>query len=361
MNRPLAAVLLATALSAAATPAAFAGSADRCRPRAGEDLLARSGTAAVFARLSESHQTITGCSRRTGRRRTIDRLERDGENALVGLRLAGTRVAYVRWSDDRDRTDSRLLLTTDDALHGGRRHVLAYGAPYLPPDGLPWTVDADGDVAWLARVRYDTGRGASSARPVLVAWRPRSGQRQIDARANLSAPRLTGGVLRWRRNGRPRSLDLTTIAHSSCRFDATAGTLAIDMIATNSVCLRATGGTVDLPFSSYGVDLLDANGPYVVLGWIVHTHEGAYVYDAMAETLTPIDPTPADADDLPYGPIDDAVVTDHGSIAWIVADGLWVRDAAGTRRVPGTGTGPLLRDGSTVTWSGGGPTVTLNP
>jgi hypothetical protein len=57
----------------------------------------------------------------------------------------------------------------------------------------------------------------------------------------------------------------------------------------------------------------------------------------------------------------DVVVDEHGSYAWLASGVLRAHDGAGTRVIPGTGTGPLLRDGSTVTWSGGGPTVTLSP
>ena len=65
----------------------------------------------------------------------------------------------------------------------------------------------------------------------------------------------------------------------------------------------------------------------------------------------------------PRSAVHDAAVADGGSVAWVDDSGFWIRDAAGTRKVAEAqaGSGPLLRDGSTVTWSGGGPTVTLDP
>jgi hypothetical protein len=375
MNRSLVAFLAATTLGTASAPtatASAAATAGHCRPRAGEHQLARSAQAIVFERMTHRSrpfptQTISGCSRRSGKRRTIDTLQRrglDDRTKLIGLRLAGTRIAYVMV------LGGHTTIVADDALHGGRRHDLgaawAFG-DYLTDRVRSWSVDAEGDVAWIASGQEDDANelAARAARQSLVVWRPGLGLRQVDARAVLDGLRLRDGELGWRRDATRRAVDLAAVPRSACRPGARAGTLAVDFYGLDSVCLRATGRTVPLRYGTYGGPYLtDANGSRLVYRWSTHAN-GAYVVDLTTGDVIDIDPTPGDPVepvDLPFGNVPDAVVDDDGSVAWLDTHGaLWVRDAGGTRAVPGQGAGPLLRDGSTVTWSGGGPTATLAP
>ncbi len=355
MTRLIAAAGIALATLVVAVPAS---AADRCRPRAGEHRLARSAQAVVLERVAARaypfpRQTLTGCSRTSGRRRTIAVLQRRtaaDPTRLVGLRLAGTRVAYVALVAP-EGFPSRRAVVADDALHGGRRHDLSDGWPYIGSGDARvawWAVDADGDVAWLTT--DDAGV------PSLVAWRPGLGRRQVDARADLRDPRLFEGRLSWRRDDVPRSVDLAAVAPSSCGGAAGDGTLEVDVRnpdAANggTACLRATGRTVALVGGS---QVLDVNGAYLILQYAGKTQGQLYWVDLVSGTAA----GPGSLFTVP-----DAVVDEHGSVAWIrYGGGLWVHDAAGTRAVPGpAGTGPLLRDGATVTWSGGGSTVTLDP
>lgn len=354
MNRLISAALLIAAFGATATSAS---AAERCRPQHGEHALARSAQAVVLQQTSPARQTITGCSRASGRRRTIVTLRRAGAGdpaRLVGLRLAGTRVAYVT-----QRSDGDPALVADDALHGGRRHDLGasrwpFGSARSTKPAVSWAVDPQGDVAWLTTDHPAAGNGAQA----VGVWRPGLGRRQVDAHAALGDLTLRDGVLRWRRDGTPRSVDLAAIAPSRCALPkATDGTLDVDVARTSdgeslTACLRATGKTVTSPAPA-DADLLDANGPYLLLGSM---HAELYlitVVDLVDDTAAQVDGS--------TGP--EAVVDDHGSLAWTNPTGLWVRDAAGTRKVADVppGAGPLLRDGSTVTVGHGGPSVTLNP
>jgi hypothetical protein len=372
MNRLLATLPLAAALViAVASPAS---AADSCRPRPGEHQLARSAQAVVLAQVVRQSQhfpvqTIIGCSRRSGKRRTIDTLHRrttDDPTRLVGLRLAGTRVAYVMTTKDEP------TIIAEDAIHGGRRHDV--GALSLSSDidptritsPLSWAVDAQGDVAWISGA--EPTAPSAFARPTLGIWRAGLGRRGVDSHAALDGLTLRDGKVGWRRNGTPHTVDLTAVAPSRCGpQQVLAGTLEVDLAQTvdhvPTACLRSTGTTVPItPLYPYAI--LDINGPYVLAGWYHVSWEGVVVVDLLRGTATAADPF----DPYHYPPTDDtvsqnAVITDHGSIAWLRDSGLWVRDGAGTRKVAeaGAGTGPLYRDGSTVTWSGGGPTVTLNP
>jgi hypothetical protein len=357
-------VVLAAVL---ALPAATAHAADPCPHRPGERQLARSAQAVVFERTvtdrrAYPRQTITGCSRRSGRRRVIDVLQRrtqDEPTKLVGLRLAGTRVAYVMVFAPPGYY-RRTTIMADDAIHGGRRHDLGDRWPLDGATNGPlnhigwWAVDAAGDVAWLSVP--GTAAGSPTADPSLGLWRPGLGRRRIDDRADIRAPRLVNGTLRWQRDGKPRTLDLATIPPSACGGKAEAGTLDVDLYGDSSVtgaCLRATGRFVAVPEANYA-SLIEANGPYLIFQWMIHSRSGAFLLDLVGERATALEPNGSDA-----------VVDQHGSLAWVGwTDGtpaLWLRDANGTRTVPGTGTGFLRRDGSTITWPGGGPTVRLDP
>lgn len=367
MTRPSFAVLLLAALLAAvAVTPAGAAQPDRCRPRPGEHTLARSPQATVLARLAKDahphpRQTLTGCSARSGKRRVIAVIERGHTTAtlnqprtLVGLRLAGTRVAYLA-----RRGDDTLALIADDALHGGRRHDLSAGGwPFGAGTasrvlGAAWAVDASGAVAWITT----TAPGEQQ----LGVWRAGLGRRLVDSHALLTDLSLSGGVLRWRRGPAARSVDLAHVAPSRCDGPrATTGTLDVDLVLPAAegpiaACLRATGVAVStFPFE-LPPRVSDVNGPYVVL---TYTHKELSL-------ATVLDLVHGTSSEQLRGPTSTTVVGAHGSLAWTTSDGLWVRDAGGTRKAADRGAGPpyapLYRDGDTVTWTGGGPTVTLNP
>jgi hypothetical protein len=355
-------LLLTLALlpAAGATPAA---AADHCRARPAEHAVARSAQAVVLTRTPADGRTVViGCSRRTGHRRVV------GRGRIGALRLAGTRIAYVAKAPAEG-------LVADDALHRGRRHDLANPLTFERDDWLlggrpdaatgrllfvsspeggvgAFAVDDQGDVAWT------TGAGT------LVAWRPGLGSRQVDARAAIDGLALRSGVLRWRRDGAAQSVDLKRVPRSACAAPYRSGTLVFDAATTNGACLRADGRVAQFMGGDSGIIPFDANGTYVVYRWAHVSTYGTTVENLADGTTIDLDPTPADPSDAPFGEvhsITDAVVDGRGAYAWVTAGALWVHDGAGTRPVAGTGTGPLQRDGSTVTWSDGGPTVTLNP
>jgi hypothetical protein len=360
-------LLIATLLAATLGPVASATAAEHCQHRPGEHQLARSAQAVVFERTMKSSQnypvqTITGCSRRSGHRRVIDVLQRrsdDDPTKLVGLRLAGTRVAYVRGIAPPG-LNGRMTIIADDAIHGGRRHDLGRSWPF---DGArrsgqlaqvkSWAVNVNGDVAWITVAALDSTYGA--APPTLVIWHAGLGRRQIDTKADLRDLKLAGSVLSWRHNGARRSLDIAAIPRSACKEKATIGTLDVDLV-WDTACLRATGKSMNahLPDGDL-IDPADINGPYILSKWVAKTHYGLALIDLVSGSTTTYGTTT-------YGEyLDEAVVDTHGSVAWLSGGNeLWVHDANGTRTVAGRGTDGLLREGSTVTWPGG-PVVTLSP
>jgi hypothetical protein len=360
-------LLIATLLAATLGPVASATAAEHCRHRPGEHQLARSAQAVVFERTMKSSQnypvqTITGCSRRSGRRRVIDVLQRrsdDDPTKLVGLRLAGTRVAYVR-GVAAPSENKRMTVMADDAIHGGRRHDLGGSWPF---DGArrsgelaqvkSWAVNASGDVVWIAVAALDSSYGASP--PTLVLWHAGLGRREIDAKADLRNLKLADRMLSWQHNGARRSLDIAAIPRSACIEKATVGTLDVDLDGTTA-CLRATGKAMnaDLPDQN-PIDPVDINGPYILSTWVAKTHYGLGLINLVNDSTTTYGTTT-------YGEyLYEAIVDPHGSVAWLSGGNeLWVHDANGTRTVPGRGTDGLLREGSTVTWPGG-PVVTLSP
>jgi hypothetical protein len=361
-------LLIAALVAATLGPAASsAAGAEHCQRRAGEHQLARSAQAVVFERTVRSSQlypvqTITGCSRRSGRRRVIDVLQRrsDGDpTKLVGLRMAGTRVAYVRGIAPQG-WDARMTIITDDAIHGGRRHDLGGSWPFAGArrsgelaQVQSWAVNADGDVVWIAVAAIDSTYGASP--PTLVLWHAGLGRREIDAKAGLRNLKLAGSVLSWQHNGARRSLDIAAIPRSACKEKATVGTLDVDL-AWGTACLRATGKAIDahLPDQD-SIEPVDINGPYILSTWVAKTHYGLGLIDLVNDNTTIYGTTT-------YGEyLYEGIVDARGSVAWLSGGKeLWVHDANGTRTIPGKGTSGLLREGSTVTWPGG-PVVTLSP
>jgi hypothetical protein len=357
MRRHLLATLL---LAAALGPATSSAAAAHCQPRAGEHQLARSAQAVVLTHtvaVSQSHplQTLIGCSWSSGRRRVIDvfhRRDDDDPTRLVGLRLAGTRVAYVSVVATPTET-GRTALIAEDAVHGGRRHDLGgswpftgywlYGRPSLV---VAWAVNADGDVAWIENGPVDEVYGTPA--PSLVLWHAGLGRRQVDAKAGLSGLRLARHVLSWRRNGAPRTLDIAAIPRSACVGTWAIGTLDVDLNG-DAACQRSTGRTTHLPYEG-SIIPIDINDPYILVAAGHNAHTASELLDLDDATSTFYEFVPSNA-----------VVDARGSLAWVTGDNtLWVHDANGTRTIPGLGTGGLTRDGSTVTWPGG-PTVTLNP
>jgi hypothetical protein len=362
-------LLVASLLAATLGPAAPAAAAEPCQRRAGEHQLARSSQAVVFERTAvPPHrkawvQTITGCSRSTGRRRTITTFNKPTpvtQRQLAGLHLAGTRVAYVATLATKYQTGGTSVVA-DDAVHGGRHHDLSSGWPF-DGDGLngdlpsvpSWAVNANGDVAWIAIDPADATYGASP--PSLILWHAGLGRRQIDAKADLRDLELVGSRLSWRHNGARRSLDIAAIPRSACKQKAAVGSLDVDLVWATA-CLRATGRsmTVSFPYSD-PIDPVDINGPYILAKWVAKVHYGLTLIDLVNSHTTDYGP------DNYSEPLSEAVVDAHGSVAWLSSGGntLWVHDANGTRTVPGKGTDRLLREDSTVTWPGG-PTVTLSP
>jgi hypothetical protein len=341
MNRSTVAPLLALALALLGAAPPASATTDPCRPRPGEHQLARSTRAVVLARdVAEGRQAIAGCSRRSGHRRSI------ATAAISELRLAGTRIAYA--------TPAGVM--ADDAVHGGRHHDLTDPRPFASDRAgmRRLAIDDQGDVAWTTA----SGR-------TLMAYRGGLGSRLIDGRAaTIDGLSLRAGVLRWRRNHSVRSVDLKRVQRSACPERSPRGTLVFDADPANDVlCMRADGRVI--PLGSALLAPMDANEHYAVFTWVHVEIYGADLVDLDHGTVTTIDQTVPGLDDqtpahMALRPTD-VVVDEHGSVAWIAGGVLKVRDAAGTRTVPGTGTGPLLRDGSTVTWSGGGPSVTLNP
>lgn len=353
-------LLSAAVLAAVASPAQAAD----CRPQLHERVLARSARAVVLVQATPAttaalpRQTIVGCSRHSGRRRIIDVLQRRSDSdptKLLGLRLAGTRVAYVTVvAPPFDET--RKTVIADDAVQGGRRHDLGGWLYSVHPwvEISSWTVDARGNVAWLVE-----STGQSSA--AVMAWHAELGRRMVDTRAAFGGVRLHDGVLEWRRDGAPRSLRLATVPRSACDGRPAGGTLDVDLYGSSFVttaCHRATGRLVEVQ-AGQSTDILDINGRFLVLrasrsifdsGLRLGTHR-LNLADGSVMTLF---------DD---SSVADAVVDEHGSVAWLQGNAFWVRDASGTREVDGTGVceGRLTRDGSSVRLSNCGPTVTLNP
>jgi hypothetical protein len=183
-----------------------------------------------------------------------------------------------------------------------------------------------------------------------VLWRSSLGRRQIDAKADLRDLKLAGSRLHWRHNGAQRTLDIAAIPRSACKEKATIGTLDVDLVWATA-CWRATGKSVavNLPYGD-PIAPVDINGPYILVHWVTQVHSGSTMIDVVNGRTTNYDESSSEV-----------VIDAHGSMAWLFnGDTLWVRDANGTRTVPGKGTGRLLREGSTVTWPGG-PTVTLSP
>jgi hypothetical protein len=390
MPRSLVVLLTLLVTAVAAAPATATATTDRCRPGPGEHRLARSAQAVVLERVvqrsgSFPRQTIVGCSRRSGHRRTLDTLQRVAAptadpTRLIGVRLAGTRVAYLKIIIV-DGRDPHPVLIADDALHGGRRHDLSSPQDSARTSRWPfgsertaatlsvvWTLDAQGDVAWIAT---DGKLGVPGAQ-ALGVWRAGLGRRQIDSHAALGDATLHDGVLRWRRNGSPRVVDLKTLPPSRCGVRAAVGTLDLDFVraadaSALTACLRSTGQTVSVPGFDYPPEATDVDGAYIVMDFVHVELEYTVFIDVARGTWS----------EKPGGSRD-MVVDANGSRAWLTGGewtwddtgkvwlpaGLWVDDASGLHKAadldPAIPAGPLLRDGATVTWAGG-PTVTLNP
>ena len=345
---------------------ATGGAAARCAPRHGERTLARSAEATVLQRyrdvtydgtLYSTVQTILGCSRSTGRRRVITRkevLDTTPGEAVDGVRLAGTRVAYVASFGSKDGSHATGLVA-DDAVHRGRRHDLTQLGrfPFANPgQGIAaWAVGRDGTVAWVARGDGDQ----------LVVWRPSDDLlRRFDVGFDLGGPvTLTGGTVRWRHAGADRVAPLTPPPSRCGGAPARAGTPEVDLTitgATLTACLRATGQTLTVAghYASYAM-LVDVAGPYVALSGQGAIARLDLTAGGVAETIP--------ARGMAYARVDAA-----GSLAWVDqpdahSTALWVRDAAGTRQIGGPvplDYRRLARDGAVVR-DGLGTFVTLAP
>ena len=202
----LAALLAATARAAVAATG-------RCHHVRGDHVIARSGKAVVIEQFSTlrdedgerygRQQAIVGCAQSTGRRSlitTLETLDDDGGQRLVGLKLAGSRVAYVAHASSR--YGSAISISGGDAI----RPRSADQVPYINYDdetnSIPgWAVADDGAVAWI--VRDPTGHD------VLRLRRPGGDMRIVDLGFDLRLPVFADRVLRWRHGAAVRSLPLS--------------------------------------------------------------------------------------------------------------------------------------------------------
>ena len=344
-------LLLPAALAALAWPAAAAHARTfPCASRAHEHTVAHDARAAVLTRpiLADGFVAghwLIGCSRRTGQRNALVRLDEEdvyGGDALSGLKLRGTRVAYV--VDTSDREDDYQTLYADDVVHPSDTPV-ELDAPRFTDrwsDPLGWTLDAEGAVAWV--VGNDT----------LMAWTARDGVRLVDQGLAIGHPTLSGLTVRYRHDGRTVRASL---AHrpDACAGATDQGTPELDLAlydgaaaSTLAVCRRATGTVLRLPVATADGQRgpIATGGPFAAMAL-----DGAIVrFDTVAGTAETI--AAPDAGQV--------VVDEHGSLAWPAspagADGpqLWVRDALGTRTVatgdPHAAVPLLRRDGTSVAW-----------
>jgi hypothetical protein len=349
--------LLIALLALLAAPAS-GRAADRCVHHRGEHELARSAQAVVTERWriptadsgASDTQTIIGCSRATGKRRVVATLESNTSagDRVEGLRLAGTRIAYVEYMSVKEFGGTTIV--ADDAVHGGRHRDLAGGWPFSSFESgvLSWAVDATGNVAWVA---------AHGLRRSVLLRRPGVDLRQVDSGTDLTDVTLAGGVLRWRHGGTWRALPIALPPSACGDRRAITGTAEVDLFFSATAftaCLRATGRSVTVPTPSGSITApADVAGPYVALSYDhsairVDLANGGYEAVPTRNAYTQVR------------------VDDAGSLAWYDApDGpaeLWVRDASGTRQVAGRlgGLGELFRDGPVLS-DINGPVVTLTP
>jgi hypothetical protein len=214
MHRKALAITVAIGAAVAATAPA-ASAANRCHHVRGDHVIARSAEAVVVERFSSLRtddgaryaglQHIVGCARATGRRRVITTLESyfSERDVLNGLKLAGTRVAYVVSS--HSKLDTTISIAGGDAVHPrlADRRPFALGDHAIPA----WAVAEDGTVAWIV--------GDGVQHDVLRLRRPDGDLRTVDAGVGLGAPALTHDALRWRHGAAERALALTPSASTT--------------------------------------------------------------------------------------------------------------------------------------------------
>jgi hypothetical protein len=334
--------LIAAAVLAAAGPASAAtAKRDRCAPHKGERVLKRSASAVVLGNLPyASAGRVVGCSRASGRRRTIAGAK---DMLLARVLLTGTRVALVQYGSDRSGENSAVIVA-DDALHGGRRALVGRrdeaGAPTIT---FPTVVlAADGRIAWL-EPRFAT--------TTLRAWRPGDTVRTLDEGIVLSRVAFGSGTLTWNHGGAPRSAP--TAPADRCALSGLAGGDAeLDLLATpggTTACSRATGVAAALP---------GANPARVALD---HDWAAAWAGDSILVA----NPTTSAGRTIPAGgPSNNlalaagTVALDAGgSVAWITAtpsafSTVYVDDGGGTRVVwdGQASIDAIQHDGSTALW-----------
>lgn len=355
VSGPMRTALVAIALAGVLLVPATASARDtRCKPRPDEVVKARSAQAVV---LDANGIRIIGCSRASGRRRTITRLRSSMEyGRFANIRLAGTRVAWLR--DEADRNGPAIhTIFVDDAVRSGRRRRAA-GVP----SWVGWTgtrqdvaelaVSARGAVAWAV---------VEERQAQLFLSEHTSDVRRLDRGFALNHLRMSGAALSWRHAGAEMAQPLPLPA-SACGPRMTVGTATLDLWIgpeAVTVCRRADGRNATVAVTSAEVDLDGSRALIADVEPGDYDHGHLTLLDLDAQTQRRIDP-PA----RPSSPI----VTSSG-LAWTVIaprwdepTQVWVEDHAGPRVVataPSWSSTRLSADGDAIGWAGGATTVLL--
>ncbi|WP_027008223.1 hypothetical protein [Conexibacter woesei] len=221
----LALVLAGTAQAATATAAA-APKRDRCAPRAGERVEARTATAVALTQAAATLRLI-GCARASGRRRVVAPLPA-GLPSLDTVRMRGTELGYRISGHDP---------VIDDAVHRVRSRVLRSTRDYN--DVTVFALGPRGAVAWY--------EGSMVTADVLLSV-PGDVTRLLDEGADMTGLAFTGGALTWRHSGHPRRTPLAPRDRCPARARV-GGNVLVDLLRTplgTAVCLRASGVVTDL-------------------------------------------------------------------------------------------------------------------
>lgn len=313
----------------------------RCHPRPGEHAIALSPRAIVYR--SASQVKLTGCLRRSGRRRVLYRGIADVESDVPGrLRLAGTHVIFASYADGvRDSAED--IVVSDVAHPDGQTVASAFLRSYneLSPVQNPFpefTIRADGTAAIVQTELPPYGS--------VHLITPSGDDRLVDEGADLGRLRFTGRELRWRHGAERRSLRPTL--HDVCLGTMGAGSDAVGLYESRpevSACWRATGRLTHVQRAPADVgDYLPAAvaGPYVAV-------------PIDGERIALIDSRSGAVDTILTPGFIDMRIDDPGSIAWSSARvggyEVWVRDATGTRLATTLDDVPsIVRDGTVVSW-----------
>ena len=159
-------VLPVLVLAAALAIPGVASARDRCPPRSGERVAARSSSAVLLlARLRvgtpRETQRLTGCSRRSGRRHTLAEVAVESQvpnYGIVSVRLNGTRVVSLSQAGDH-LGGTWISFSRSDALHGRLADV-----GERPAHLTEYAAGPGGEIAWIAdgAVRLLPARASAS-------------------------------------------------------------------------------------------------------------------------------------------------------------------------------------------------------